>query len=78
MKKNENKILRIIMLVLTFILTLSFISSANIGISPANIYFKDVLRGGYSERAVTITVDSVEPTKITLTPRGDMGGWLSF
>ena len=78
MKNNEKNILRMALAILVLVFTLSFISSANIGISPANIYFKDVLRGGYSERFVTITVDSIQPTKITLTTRGDVADWISF
>jgi hypothetical protein len=78
MKKNKNNMQRMILVVLTLVFALSFISSANIGISPANVYFKDVLRGGYSERTVTITIDSVEPTNVILTPRGDIADWISF
>jgi hypothetical protein len=76
-KKNVLKY-RMIMLVTTFVLVLSFVSSANIGVSPANIYFKDVLRGGYAEKIVTITIDSDEPTKISLSTRGNISEWLSF
>jgi hypothetical protein len=76
---NKNKIFtRMILLVCTFIFLISFVSSANIGISPASTYFKDVLRGGYAEKVVTITIDSVEPTKVSLAPRGDIAEWLSF
>ncbi|MCX6750035.1 MAG: hypothetical protein NTZ83_01105 [Candidatus Pacearchaeota archaeon] len=78
MEKNRRFILRMSMLVITFIFVLSFISSANMGVSPATIYFKDVLRGGYAEKTVTITIDSAEPTKVSLTPRGDIAEWLSF
>lgn len=66
------------MLSVAFVLALSFVSSANIGISPANVYFKDVLRGGYAEKTVTITIDSDTPTEVTLAPRGDIADWLSF
>jgi len=63
---------------LIIIVNLLYVSSANIGVSPANVYFKDVLRGGYAERIVTITVDSEEPTKISLEPRGEIVDWVSF
>ncbi|HOU78980.1 MAG TPA: hypothetical protein PK255_03325 [Candidatus Pacearchaeota archaeon] len=63
---------------LIIIVNLLYVSSANIGVSPANVYFKDVLRGGYAERIVTITVDSEEPTKISLEPRGEIVDWISF
>lgn len=76
-EKNKTKY-RMFLLALAFILTLSFVSSANIGISPANSYFENVLRGGYSERLVTITIDSEEPTKVSISPRGNITEWLSF
>ena len=63
---------------LIIIVNLLYVSSANIGVSPANVYFKDVLRGGYAERIVTITVDSEEPIKISLEPRGEIVDWVSF
>ncbi|MGY4884735.1 MAG: hypothetical protein ACP5NZ_04120 [Nanobdellota archaeon] len=78
MKKNNFVICRMIMIICIFIFILSFISSANIGISPATIYFKDVLRGGYAEKIVTITIDSTEPTKVTLDTRGNISEWISF
>jgi hypothetical protein len=78
MKKNNKLIFRMILLAMTFIFVISFVSSANIGVSPANVYFKDILRGGYAEKTVTITIDSVEPTKVTLSTRGDIAQWISF
>lgn len=56
----------------------SFISSASIGISPADVYFKNVLRGGYSERTLTITIDSDKPIKMSASPRGEIEDWISF
>jgi hypothetical protein len=78
MKKINNQIIRMIFLGIAFIFVISFVSSANIGISPANIYFKDVLRGGYAERGTTITIDSIEATKVNLTTRGEIAEWISF
>jgi hypothetical protein len=78
MKKRNVLTFRMLILVVTFISIISFISATNIGISPANIYFNGVLRGGYAERTVTITVDSDTPTKVSLAPRGDIAPWLNF
>jgi len=78
MRKNKKMLLKTGMGLLMAIIILSFVSSANIGISPANVYFKDVLRGGYSERNVIITIDSDEPTKVSLDTRGDVADWISF
>jgi hypothetical protein len=77
--KNKNILtFRMLVLFVIFISAVSFISAANIGISPANIYFNGVLRGGYAERTVTITVDSDTPTKVSIAPRGDIADWLNF
>jgi hypothetical protein len=77
--KNKNLLFfRMIVLVITFISVISFASSTNIGISPASTYFGGVLRGGYAERIVTITIDSDTPTKVSLAPRGDIAPWLNF
>lgn len=78
MKIKFIKTTRIILLAFAFIFIVSFVSSANIGISPASIYFKDVLRGGYAERNVIITIDSTDDTKVEIEPRGDIAEWLSF
>jgi hypothetical protein len=77
--KNKNvSMVRGIILVVTFIFVISFVSSASIGISPASTYFNGVLRGGYAEKIVTITIDSDTPTKVSLASRGDIAGWLTF
>jgi hypothetical protein len=67
-----------IFIIANLIMLLSFVSSANIGVSPATIHFDNVLRGGYAEKTVTITIDSTEPVKVSLAPRGDITEWLSF
>jgi hypothetical protein len=77
----ENKIIsifRMVILVITFISIISFVSSANIGISPASTYFGGVLRGGYAEKIVTITINSDTPTRVSISPRGDVAEWLTF
>jgi hypothetical protein len=76
--KSKKKL--VVLLAGFFILvnTLSFISSANIGISPASIKFNNVMRGGFAERYVVISVDSEKPIEISLSPRGDVAEWLNF
>lgn len=74
----QNKIAKIIVFGFLLVYTLSFVSSANIGISPANVIFKDVTRGGYGERYVVISVDSDEPILVSLSVRGDVSGWFNY
>jgi len=65
-------------LLLLIIFILPIVSGANIGVTPATIHFKNVLRGGYAERSVIISVDSENPIKISLTTRGEIKDWLNF
>ena len=66
-----------LLLVITLIL-MQLTSSANVGVSPAAIIFKDVLRGGYAERPVIITIDTQNPILATATTRGEIASWLKF
>lgn len=75
--KNREVIFVGLVLIGMLILT-NFVSAAQIGISPSQINFKGVLRGGYSERTVTISTDSETKTKVELQPRGDILDWLNF
>jgi hypothetical protein len=72
--------MRKIFFIAVFVLFFSgSVSAANvIGVSPGNVVFKDVLRGGYSERIVTISIDSDEPVDVELSPRGEIESWLEF
>jgi hypothetical protein len=76
LKRYINKIGILIFLI--GIILLNNVNGANIGISPARLYFEEVLRGGYSEKIVTITVDSEEPIEVSIKPRGDIENWLNF
>jgi len=60
------------------ITTINLASAANIGISPANVVFDNVLRGGYSERIITITIDDETEREVEIQPRGEVEEWLSF
>jgi hypothetical protein len=61
------------------VISLSGISSAQVlGVSPANIDFSKVMRGGYAERQIAITMNSETPTEVRLETRGEAGEWISF
>jgi len=61
-----------------FILMSGIVSAANIGISPASINFKQVLRGGYAEDGIVISVDTTKPIWVETKPRGEIASWLNF
>jgi len=56
----------------------SQVLAANIGVSPVNIDFKNVLRGGYSERTIVVTVDTEEKTGIKISKRGEIADWINY
>ncbi len=75
------KLIKKINFVLIFgilILNINLSSGANVGISPAQINFQNVLRGGYAEKFTTITIDSTEPVKINVSVRGEIENWIYF
>ncbi len=73
---------KILFIILFAVLLFSFLENVSaagiVGVSPGNILFKDVLRGGYAERYITVTINSEEPVKIKLEPRGEIKDWLNF
>jgi len=81
-KMDKDKFLRIIRrMFLLFVVSLTiinFVNAANLGVSPASLRYENVLRDGYSERSIVISIDSDEPIKVFLEPRGDIGTWLNF
>lgn len=61
-----------------FILFLNNVVAVNVGVSPASVSFKGVLREGYAERNVLISVDSEDEVEIEIFPRGEILNWLNF
>ncbi len=59
------------------LLLFPLINAVNIGISPASISYPKVLRGGYSERSVLISTDSLEPVDVEVNPSGEIANWLN-
>jgi len=65
-------------LALAFFLSLEYVSAVvNIGISPASVDFKDVLRGGYAERTVVISASSIEPVSVGVSTWGNVSDWIN-
>ena len=55
-----------------------FVSAVNVGVSPATLSFKNVLRGGYSQGSLVVSVDSQTKTNISVTTLGNISSWLNF
>lgn len=54
------------------------VSGVNVGVSPASLSFDNVLRGGYMQDSIIVSVDSEEPVGIYLDKRGEISEWLDF
>jgi hypothetical protein len=61
-----------------FILFLQMSTASTIGISPSRITFNNVLRGGFAERVVVISIDADSYAELTVKPRGEIEKWLNF
>jgi hypothetical protein len=61
-----------------FILFLQMSTASTIGISPSRITFNNVLRGGFAERVVVISIDADSYAELTVKPRGEIENWLNF
>lgn len=57
---------------------LGLTSAVNVGVSPATAVYKDVLRGGYAERPLTVTIDSDIETEIEVEIYGNIADWINY
>jgi hypothetical protein len=67
-------------LIFTLVVTLhqSLISATVIGVSPANLTFLNVMRGGYAQNNLIVSSDSQDPTNVTVSSTGNISSWLNF
>lgn len=77
MAQGKNKTL-IIFGIILLVYTLSFVSSVNIGVSPASVRFEDVMREGYAERYITISADSESSVRVDFESWGDVAEWIDL
>ena len=73
---------KIIFIVLILAIIFPFMGNVSaagvVGVSPGNVIFENVLRNGYAERFITITIDSENPINILTEPRGEIESWLEI
>lgn len=75
MKREVNLLLFVSFL----IILLQFSSAQNIiGVSPADVKFMNVLRDGYAERNILVSLTSEEKVKMSVEPMGEISEWLNF
>ncbi|MEK6946641.1 MAG: hypothetical protein AABX32_03455 [Nanoarchaeota archaeon] len=75
---NYKKLFGFVILMAMFSLFAPYANAVSIGISPGRVKFENVLRGGYSERAVTISTGGEEELFASYRVSGDIKDWLRF
>ena len=68
----------VLILLFASFLGMECVSAVSLGISPASVDFRNVLRDGYSEKWVVISVDSDKPILVEVDSRGEIADWLNF
>ena len=66
---------KLILLVLLAII-LPIVDAVSIGVSPGNVMFDNMLKGGYAERTVKVTTNSNEDIIARLDVSGEIADWL--
>lgn len=74
-KMLKSKTITFLLIGVLFLIPLT--SADYIGISPASVFFENVLRGGYSERIVIITINTEIPTAVEVQLRGEVADWIN-
>ena len=60
------------------ILSANSVYAVSIGISPAEMYFDNVLRGGYAEDTVAVSTSSETPVNFVISAKGPIEDWIEF
>lgn len=69
---------RVFLLVLVIFSILNPVYAVSIGVSPGRLNFRDVLKGGYAERAITVSTDSTTDLIAHFEKKGDIADWIRF
>jgi hypothetical protein len=66
-------------LMFVFLASINFVGAqVVVGVSPGNIEFKDILRGGYAERPLLVSVDNDDEVSVSVNAWGDIAEWINF
>jgi len=69
---------KISLILFLFFLMSNVNSQSLIGVSPGDIRFEDVLRGGYAQRPMLVSLNSEEGVKMEVETWGDIKDWINF
>ncbi len=78
-RKNGLKLLLILasLIVLT-LLEPAITDAVGVGVSPAIVYFDNMLRDGYAERIITVSVSAAQQVPVSVSAGGEIASWLNF
>ncbi|MGV8152529.1 MAG: hypothetical protein ACP5OG_05600 [Candidatus Nanoarchaeia archaeon] len=72
----KNKILIVFGIILAIIFSKAA-SAAHLGVSPASMIFDNVMRGGYAQKNLVVSLNSDKPLAISIDPKGDIADWIN-
>lgn len=78
MKFSNKHALTVFLLFGAVLLCSGMAFAINVGVSPATLSFSNVLRGGYAQGNIVVSVDSPTPVNITANATGEIASWLNF
>jgi len=76
MKKRD--ILFFMILLIFFILSIKSVYSVSVGVSPGVINFDNMLKGGYAEKTLTVTIATTENILVNASTRGEVSEWINL
>ncbi|RLE42501.1 hypothetical protein DRJ48_03415 [Candidatus Woesearchaeota archaeon] len=53
-------------------------ASVSLGVSPGGLDFREVLKGGYARRVITVSTSKSEPVLTRITLEGEIADWITF
>ena len=77
-KNNWQKMIKIIFYYFMVFFLVNTAYGASLYITPEELFFDNVLVGGYAEQIITITTDSETPLQVTPKVAGEIASWVSF
>ncbi|MBR9705054.1 hypothetical protein GOV12_06595 [Candidatus Pacearchaeota archaeon] len=66
------------LLLVSLVNLVSLVSSTIVGVSPPTLRYNSVLRSGYAENSLVISIDSEKPINVIIKSRGEISEWLNY
>jgi hypothetical protein len=76
--KYKNLLVLFFLFALVLIFYSKSVNAALLGVNRASLNYEDVLRGGYAEEQIIITMGSLNNIQVFFEARGDVADWIRF